>query len=161
MKNVLVLGIGNILLSDEGAGVRAVQHLAEQYRIPPQLTLIDGGTMGLEILPYLEGKTHLFLVDAVANGQGAGHVTKKLLTDPGVFFRNKISPHQLGISEVLGAATLTDCLPSTIILFGIEPKTLQAGLSFSPEVENGLPSLIRLLIEEIEATGIPLHPKAG
>ncbi len=125
MQNLLVLGIGNILLSDEGAGVRAVQYLMEHYRIPPQLTLVDGGTMGLEILPYLEGKSHLFIVDAVASGQGAGHVSQKTLHDAGVFFRNKISPHQLGISEVLSAATLTDCLPATIVLFGIEPKTLR------------------------------------
>ena len=159
MQNLLVLGIGNILLSDEGAGVLAVRHLEENYRIPSHLTLVDGGTMGLEILPYLEGKTHLFIVDAVASGQEPGSVCRKVLSDPGVFFRNKISPHQLGISEVLGAATLTGCLPSSIIFFGIEPKNLRAGLSLSPEVEKGLPSLIKLLTEEIGSTGITLHPK--
>ena len=160
MQNILVLGIGNILLSDEGAGVRAVQYLLDHYKIPPQLTLIDGGTMGLEILPYLEGKTHLFLVDAVASDKGPGHVSRRVMQNAGLFFQNKISPHQLGISEVLSAAALTDCLPPTIVLFGIEPKTLEAGLSFSPEVEKGISKLIELLIDEIEANDIPLRSHA-
>jgi len=159
MHNILVLGIGNILLSDEGAGVRAVEYLSEHYELPPQLTVVDGGTMGLEILPFLEGKDVLFIVDAAASGKEPGYVFKQELRDPGVFLRNKISPHQLGLSEVLGAATLCGCLPSTITLFGIEPKELGAGLEFSDEIQKAFPSLLELLISEIQSLDIKLLPR--
>jgi hydrogenase maturation protease len=159
MKNILVLGIGNILLSDEGAGVRAIEFLNRHYEIPPVLTLVDAGTMGLEILPYLEGKTDLIIVDAVVSDKQPGHVLRKKLNDAGVFFRNKISPHQLGLSEVLGAATLTGCLPPEIVLLGIVPKKLDAGLEFSSEIDKAFPHLIDQLIEEIQSRGICLCPK--
>ncbi len=159
MQNILVLGIGNILLSDEGAGVRAVEYLNAHYKIPPQLTLVDGGTMGLEILPYLEDKDCLIIVDAAALGKAPGYVSRDELIDAGVFFRNKISPHQLGLSEVLGAATLTGCLPGKIILLGIEPGKLDAGLEFSNEVGQAFPLLIDKLVSAIQSCGIPLQEK--
>lgn len=159
MQNILVLGIGNILLSDEGAGVRAVEYLCEHFDIPPHLSLVDGGTMGLEILPYLENKDALLIVDAAVTGKAPGYVFQRQLQDAGVFFRNKISPHQLGLSEVLGAATLMGCLPEKIILFGIEPKELGAGLQFSDEVEKSFPHLIDLVVEGIRSCGVSLQRK--
>ncbi len=157
MQNILVLGIGNILLSDEGAGVRAVEYLSAHYEMPPQLTLVDGGTMGLEILPFLEDKDCLIIVDAAATGKAPGYVSLNELSDAGVFFRNKISPHQLGLSEVLGAATLTGCLPGKIILLGIEPGKLDAGLEFSDEVGQAFPLLIDKLVSTIQSFDVTLE----
>ncbi|MFZ5776431.1 MAG: HyaD/HybD family hydrogenase maturation endopeptidase [Thermodesulfobacteriota bacterium] len=133
--NVLVLGVGNVLLSDEGAGVRVIERLRKTHRFPGQVELLDGGTMGLELLPWLEERSHLFIVDAIRSDNPPGSVMVRQLDDPPAFFRQKISPHQIGLSELLAVASLQNCLPGSVTLFGITPADLSTGIELSPEGE--------------------------
>lgn len=152
----LVLGIGNLLLGDEGVGIRVVENLLARYRLPPEVEAIDGGTMGLELLPYLAGRRLLILLDAVRTGAAPGTVVQRELDDPAAFFREKISPHQIGIAEVLSVAMLTNELPGRILLIGVVPKEMATGLDLSPEIAARLPVMADMVATELTAAGFPL-----
>ncbi len=155
--NVLVLGVGNILLSDEGVGVKVVEELQHRYEFSGSIEIIDGGTMGMELLPYFDERSHILIVDAVKTGKEPGTIIR--IDDPPAFFSAKISPHQIGLADVLGAAAITDNLPRNIALFGIEPKEISTGLDLSPEVAQNLNRLVDMLVSELEAIGVKVQSK--
>jgi hydrogenase maturation protease len=154
--NILVLGLGNMLLSDEGAGGRAVEELKRLYAFPSEVEIIDGGTMGFELLPYLEGRSHLLVVDAVTNNGIPGSTVRLELDDPPAYFRTRLSPHQIGLADILALASMEGYMPPKTILFGIEPKDLSTGLEISPEVEAGISRLVEMVVEEIGRFGCPV-----
>jgi len=156
--NVLVLGLGNILLSDEGAGVKAVEELQHRYDCSDAVEIIDGGTMGLELLPYFEERSHILILDAVKTGQKPGTIVK--IEDPPAYFRNRTSPHQIGLADVMGVAAITDILPRDITLFGIEPKQISTGLDLSTEVAQNVSRLVDMVAAELEAIGAKIQSKA-
>jgi len=146
-----------MLLSDEGAGNKAVEDLQQRFHFPPEVEVVDGGTMGLDLLPYLDDRTHLFIIDAVKSGNAPGTMVRLELDNPPAYFRTKISPHQLGLSEVLAVATLTDNLPPKIVLFGIEPKDLSTGLGMSPEVAENIGRLAEMVVDELTGLGLKVE----
>jgi len=160
--NVLVLGVGNILLSDEAAGVRVVEEFSRSFELPPEVEVLDGGTSGVELLPYLDERTHLIIVDVAQNSRlDPGETfTLDLSESPG-HFQQKISPHQLGLSDVLAIAQMTDALPPSITLVGIKPKDLSTGLELSPEVSAAIPKAVDLLFHELKDLGLELIRKTG
>lgn len=151
---ILVLGIGNILLSDEGAGVEVVNRLQKHYKIPETVEVVDGGTVGIELLPWLEGRTHIIIVDAVRSENPPGTVLR--IDDVPAFFQNKISPHQIGITDVLAMAYITDELPPNVSLIGIEPETLSDGIALSETVSEKIETMVEMVAQEIERTGISM-----
>ena len=155
--NVLVLGVGNILLSDEGAGVRAVEELQSRYNCPDTVEIVDGGTVGFELLPYFENRSHILIFDAVKTGNKPGTIVR--IDDPPAFFQKKVSPHQIGLADVMGMAVITDTMPQNIALFGIEPKELSTGLELSPEVARNLSQLVDMVVAELKAIGIKVQAK--
>ena len=157
--SILVLAIGNILLSDEGAGIRTMERLQARYHLPPEVEAVDGGTMGLALLPCLKGRSHVLLIDAVKSGKEPGTVSRIELTNPPAFFRTRISPHQIGLSDVLAVAAMTDGLPPHLLLFGIEPARLETGLDLSPEVAAAIDTLTKLVVQELAGIGIALQPR--
>jgi len=157
VDKILVLGVGNVLLSDEGAGVRAVEQLKLQYAFPPQVELIDGGTMGLDLLEYLDDTGHLFIVDAIISTQRPGAVVIEKLLDPPAYFRRKISPHQIGLSELLAVAAMQDCLPPAITLFGIVPLDLSTGIELSPEATAAVGQVVLAVVKELALLGVEVE----
>ena len=155
--NVLILGLGNILLSDEGAGVKVVEELQRCYDFSDPVEIIDGGTMGMELLPYFDDRSHILIVDAVKTGNEPGTIVR--IDDPPAFFSTKTSFHQIGLADVLGAAAITDNLPRNIMLFGIEPKEMSTGLDLSPEVAHNLSRLVDMVVAELEAIGVKVQSK--
>jgi len=155
--NILVLGIGNLLLSDEGAGIKAVEELQRRYNCSEAVEIIDGGTMGLELLPYFEKRSHVLIIDAVKTGKDPGTIVK--IEDPPAFFSSKTSPHQIGLADVMGVAAITGDMPQHTILFGIEPKNLSTGLSLSAEVSRNLNRLVDMVVAELKDIGVDVHPK--
>jgi len=122
---ILVLGIGNILWADEGFGVRVLEALHRDHAFPENVTLLDGGTQGLYLLPYLEEADGVVIIDAVDYGLAPG--TLHILTDdevPAVLATRKVSLHQTGFQEILGLLALRGHTPSRIVLVGVQPELL-------------------------------------
>lgn len=152
----LVLGIGNLLLGDEGVGIRVVENFLARYALPPEVEALDGGTMGMALLPYLAGRRLLILLDAVRTGAAPGTVVQRELNDPAAFFREKISPHQLGIAEVLSVASLTNELPGRILIIGVVPKEMNTGLDLSPEIAATIGVMADMVAAELATAGFPV-----
>jgi hydrogenase maturation protease len=159
--NILVLGIGNLLLSDEGAGVRALEAIEQRFDIPPGVELLDGGTSGMELLGYLQGRDAVIIIDAVTCGKPPGTIVRLEGDQVPALFRRKISPHQLGLSDLLAAARLTDSLPAEVILIGVEPKELGTGLKLSNKVAGVMEELAVLVALELESLGARVAMKKG
>ena len=155
-KKIVVLGVGNLLMGDEGVGVRAVEELGRRYRMPPEVAVIDGGTMGIELLPWLDGCSHLLIVDAM-KGEGPPGETRRIAIDsPPNFFRNRYSPHQIGLADVLALAAMTDALPGTVTLLGIIPQRMDSGLALSEPVAAGMEQLLAMIVAELVGLGANL-----
>ncbi len=153
--NILVLGIGNILLSDEGAGIKVIEQLQQQYKIPDAIEVTDGGTMGVELLPWIEKRSHIIIVDAIRSDNPPGSVLK--VDDVPAFFQNKISPHQIGITDVLAMAYILDDLPPSVILIGVEPETLSGGIELSETISGKIDTMVDMVVSEIENYGVSMQ----
>ncbi len=145
----LVLGLGNILLSDEGVGVRAVEALIEQVQLPPDVEVLDGGTSGMDLLDQIAGRAHLIVVDAVRTGRPPGSIVRLAGDEVPSFFTSKLSPHQLGLSDVLAVLRLMDAAPKRITVIGVEPVCLDLALELSPAVAARLPEVVALIQAEL------------
>jgi hydrogenase maturation protease len=141
--NILVLGIGNLLNRDEGVGVHAVRALqAEAGERFPQATFLDGGTLGLNLLPLVEDATHLLLLDCVDAGRPAGTIVELTKEEIPIYSGVKMSQHQTTFQEVLGLALLREQLPEHLHLIGVQPVSLEIGTDLSPAVLAALPELV-------------------
>ena len=156
--DILVLGIGNVLLTDEGIGVRALKELERKFSFPANVELLDGGTAGIELLRHIRNRDYLIIIDAMKCGQKPGTVVRVEGDDVPAAFRTRISPHQLGLSDLLAAAMLTDELPKNLVLFGVEPESIDIGLELTETVEANLKKLLDAVADELRATGCTLVP---
>ncbi|MCX8084328.1 MAG: HyaD/HybD family hydrogenase maturation endopeptidase [Calditerrivibrio sp.] len=148
--NILVLGLGNLLMNDDAVGVVAVQELKKIINDNDHLRIVDGGTLGLDLLHYLEWADNMIIVDGVDLGIEPGTVVRIEGEDINVVFESKLSPHQMGLKDILLTAELIGCKPSKITLFGIQTKSIQMDMSLSDEVKNSLNKLLKHVIQEIE-----------
>ncbi|MBI5634284.1 MAG: HyaD/HybD family hydrogenase maturation endopeptidase [Nitrospirae bacterium] len=158
---ILVMGVGSILMMDEGIGIRAVEELEKRYRFPENVEILDGGTSGIELLSYISGKDYLIIIDAIKSGNPPGTVLRVEGEDVPAQFLTRISPHQLGISDLLAAATLTDEIPKKLVLFGIEPKEIVMVIGLSDEVRASMGHLVEVVVDELKRLGcdvVPLLP---
>jgi len=156
----VILGIGNTILSDEGVGVRAAEALEEQYDLPEGVEVIDGGTAGMELLGPLSGTDLLLVLDAIKAGRPPGTVVKMVGDEVPVFFRSKLSPHQVSISDVLAGLEFSGDPPGDLVLIGVEPDNLELGLELTPAIAARVPEMVRLAAEELAARGVDLKEKA-
>jgi hydrogenase maturation protease len=154
----VVLGVGNILLSDEGIGVHAVNSLAARYSIPAEVEVIDGGTSAMDCLDRIAGSDLLLIADCVRSGREPGALVRLADGDLQAFFRTRISPHQVGLSDVLATLALHGISPARTVLVGAEPKSLGLGLEPTPELLAQLPALVGALAAELAAAGLRLEP---
>lgn len=156
---VVVLGVGNTLLCDEGIGVCAVEALQERYHLPHEVAVIDGGTAGMELLESLEDVDKLIIIDCVRVGQPPATVVRRIDDEVPQFFRTKISPHQIGISDVLAALQLRERFPKHLALIGIQPKSLDTGMELTPEIAATIPQVLAMTVEELVNFGIKVVEK--
>ena len=154
---VVVLGVGNILLTDEGLGVRAVERLQAEYHLPADITLIDGGTSAMEILEDLENLDALIIADAVFAHQEPGALVKLEGDAVPAFFKRNMSPHQVGLSDVLAALQFNDRDPKKTVICGIKPVSMQLGMELSPEVAAKLPELVDMVVGELRKLGLDVR----
>jgi hydrogenase maturation protease len=153
-SHVLVLGVGNVLMQDEGLGVRAVERLQERYHLPPGVRAVDGGVMGLELLPYLEDADRVLILDAVKTDRPPGSLVRIEGRDIPVALALKTSIHQVGLQEVLAVGRFRGTLPAHITLWGMEPASIEVGADLSPTVDAALDDLINAVAEDLDAEPI-------
>lgn len=157
--SVLVLGVGNILLTDEGIGVRVVEALEQRYLIPEGVQVMDGGTAGMELLDSIASREHVILVDAVNTGAEPGTVVCLVDEEVPALFRTKISPHQLGISDLLGVLRVTGEMPKRMTLFGVVPFSLDTSVELSESMLPKVDELLELTVAELKHQGYTLTEK--
>ncbi|MBA7624459.1 hypothetical protein ES703_31868 [subsurface metagenome] len=157
VPRITVLGIGNLLLRDEGVGVHLVQQLAGNDISYVNLNIIDGGTSP-DILSLVDdGIDKLIIVDAVKAGNRAGTIYRFGFADLGFDSEMPISLHDIGVLDSLRMMALLNNQPKSTVIIGIEPKAIDYGLELSPEVEERLPEVIKLVLKEIEETNTAME----
>ncbi|MDM8568313.1 HyaD/HybD family hydrogenase maturation endopeptidase [Thiotrichales bacterium HSG1] len=159
MNDLLILGVGNLLLTDEGIGVHAVNDLLQKYHIPDGIEVVDGGTAGMELLTFIARARQVIILDAIKTGQKAGTIICLEDEQVPVFFRTKLSPHQLGLSDILAAVKLTGEQPEKVTIFGIEPHKIELGMELSDIVAVQLDSFIDLIVKKVNGLGFKLSEK--
>lgn len=149
---LLVLGVGNILMRDEGVGVRVVERLrVSPELLPADVRIVDGGTLGLDLLPLIEEARGLVLVDAIDVQAAPGTLVVLRGHDVTGAFGGHVSPHQVGVGDLVAIGELTAVLPEAITLVGIQLAEIDVGLELSEAVEAAVPGAVIAVRDELRA----------
>jgi hydrogenase maturation protease len=152
---VLVLGLGNVVCTDDGAGIAAVHKLIREYDLPKGVVALDGGTLGLSLLPLVDSADQLILVDAI-RGEGPPGTPVRIEGDEvaGAVYE-RLSPHQIGVADLLAGASLLDRYPKRVVVIGVVPESIELGLERTPAVEASIPELVERVVQELTEMGYP------
>ena len=150
----VVLGLGNMLMADDGVGLAALARLEEEWFIPRDVELVDGGTWGMNLLPVIEAADRVLILDAIDLGDPPGTLIRLEGEEIPRFLAMKLSPHQIDLREVLALAELRGTLPRQVIALGIQPARVEMSTVFSAEVASRLDQLIHLAAEVLYDWGI-------
>ena len=156
---MLVLGLGNVLCGDDGAGVIVVHRLRREWELPEEVRVVDGGTLGLDLLALVAASDRVILVDAVRADAPPGTLVR-LSGDavaPAVYER--LSPHQVGVADLIAGAALVDEYPTEVVICGIVPAMTDLQLGTTPEVTARLEDLLDSVLEELAHHGYPPVPR--
>ena len=147
-SDTVVVGIGNTILSDDGVGVHAARRLQDDARLPAGVTVLDGGTLGLDLAPFVSDAARLLFLYAANSGEAPGTLTRMRGTDL-LSATRSWSVHQLGVADLIAALTLLSSKPQDIIVLGVQPAHTDWGTSLSPEVEAALIPLVDAALEQL------------
>jgi len=150
---VLVVGLGNPIMADDGLGLAALARLRQEWRLPESVRLVDGGTWGMNLLPLIEAEERVVFLDAIDMGLPPGALVRLARRDLPRFLGHKLSPHQVDLREVLALAELRGRLPSHLVAIGLQPGRVEMAVGLSPEVESGLDELLMAAVERLESWG--------
>jgi hydrogenase maturation protease len=150
-SSLLVLGLGNLLLGDDGVGSAAIALLLDRYRPPRDVRVLDGGTLGLSLLPYLDEADVVILVDAIRADAAPGSLVRLDGEQVAPAVATRLSPHQIGVSDLLDGARWLDRYPTRLVLLGIVPETMELAVGLSPQVARSLPDLVERVVDEAAA----------
>jgi hydrogenase maturation protease len=146
-------------LSDEGVGVHVAQRLIREYNLPEDILVLDGGTLGLDLLYYLEGIENLLMIDAVLMNKEPGSLLRMVDDEVPSYMSFKMSPHHIGIPDMLFAAKLKGLYPPNVILWGVQPGVVELGLDLSESVAKQVDTLLDKILEELHLWGCKLQPQ--
>jgi len=152
MKAV-VLGVGNTLRADEGVGVRAVESLRHEYRLPDGVAVIDAGTSSMEMLEDLSHLDFLLVIDAIDDGKAPGTLLRLEGDAVPVFFRRNLSPHGIGLSDVLAALEFLGAAPKETLILGVQPLSLDLSMALTPTIAARVPELVAQAVAELQQRG--------
>jgi len=153
--NILVAGLGNVLMGDDGAGPWVIRFLESHYRFPPQVTVLDLGTPGLNITSFLQGYESIIFVDTVHGDGPPGSVLTfgrdaLLNATP----QARIGPHDPGVHEALWSLELAGCGPRNLLLVGVIPEACALGESLSAPVQSAIPAIVRIILAYLRSNGV-------
>ena len=158
MAGAVVLGVGNPLLRDDGVGLAALERLRAEWEPGPDVSLVDGGTWGMNLLPTIEDADALILLDAINAGVGAGEALVLEREEVPRFLGLKLSPHQIDLREVLALADLRGTLPTRTVVIGVQPGVVSAGIGMTPRVAAAVDVVVRRAVERLAAWGYRCDP---
>ena len=152
IRRKVILGLGNILNGDEGAGIYALKELENllSEELKKKMELVDGGVLGLDLLPYVEGASHLLILDAADTGAAPGTVVEYKDEEINLFYHQRLSWHQLGFQEVLAVAKIRHRYPDSVYLLGIQPENISPGVGLSQKLRKPVKNMARRALDIIE-----------
>ncbi len=159
VAEITVLGIGNIILSDEGFGVRVVEFLKKNYEFPENVQLLDGGTLGVELMHFVVGTSKLLIIDSIDGGGVAGKIFHLRGDEILNHFTQKISAHEVGIQDILTMLDVTGKKIPCVELIGAQPFSLEAGVNLTPSMQKLLPTFAEKSLEILTAWGVDWRKK--
>jgi hydrogenase maturation protease len=160
-SRVLVLGLGNVLLGDDGVGPAAIARLERDYRVPPAVRLVEGGTLGLLLLDEIAEARHVILVDAVATGAPPGALVRLDGAEVMDAVRDRLSVHQVGVADLLNAARLIGRYPASVVLLGLVPGAISLALARTHVVEDAIGTLVSAIVTELKTLGYALAAQSN
>jgi hydrogenase maturation protease len=152
---LLILGLGNVLCSDDGLGPTVVAHFERAFRPPERCVVEDGGTLGLSLLPMVEDARRVILVDAVRLDAPPGTAVRLAGGEIEPAVRERLSVHQVGVADVVDALRLRDRMPEELVLLGAVPGSVGLGLGLTPPVQAAVPDLVERVAAEAARLGFP------
>jgi hydrogenase maturation protease len=158
---LLVLGLGNVLLEDDGVGSAAVTRLLELYEAPDGVRVLDGGTLGLSLLPYLDTADAVILVDAIRVDEEPGTLVRLEGDEVPPAVATRLSPHQVGVADLLDGARWLERYPRHLVLLGLVPGSMALAVGLSSRVGRSLPMLVERVVEEARTLGFAFRRKSA
>ena len=152
-RRALLLGLGNVLCGDDGLGVVAVERLAQRFHWPDEVALVDGGTRGLALLPLLEDADEVWILDAVRADALPGSLLRLGGEEVEPALRERLSPHQIGVADLLDALRWRDRWPARLRLLGLVPESIALRLGLSEPVAAALDGLVTEAAAEVARAG--------
>jgi hydrogenase maturation protease len=157
--SILVIGMGNVLMQDEGIGVRAVEELEARYHLPGNVRAVDGGTTGMELFEPMRNADCLIIADAVNADYPSGTLVRIANEEIRAFFQTKLSNHQLGLSDLLALLAFKGETPRHVVIIGMVPHVLENRLGLSAPAAAGLDDMVRMLVDELTRLGTFVSPR--
>lgn len=160
IKKIGVLGIGNLLMRDEGFGVHCIEELNTHYHIPENVQILDGGTAGIMLAPFIEEMDVLYLLDTVNLQDEPGSIHR--FSDQDVRsgdIQTRMSPHQIGLLEILALCKLSGKAPDRVEMITVVPDDLSMGIGLSLRLEPKIDEVLEILLDCLAADGIFLRKK--
>jgi len=149
----LVLGLGNMVMGDDAFGIRVIEELQKHYEFSEGVKLVDGGTLGLDLLPLIEDAQRLLIIDALEMKDRPGRVFRLAGDDVVQEFASRLSIHQAGVRDLLAAAELQGYLPSELVVWAIQPASSEMHLGLSPAVAFSIDQVMVEVVAELENWG--------
>ncbi len=158
---IVVLGLGNLLRRDEGLGIRALERLQARYTLPDAVQLVDGGTLGLELLCYLEGAARVLILDAALTDGPPGTLLRAGGDEVPSFFGMRTSPHEIALADLLAVTKLRGTGPKELVVWGMQPAALELGWELSEAVAAHLDALVDAAATELQRWGLDMKRRIG
>jgi hydrogenase maturation protease len=159
--SILVLGLGNTIMTDDGFGVNVVNALSSRYLFHGPVKLVDGGTLGLDLLPFLEEIESLIILDALDMRAAPGEIFRLEGDEVPRAFASKLSVHQMGLQDLLAVAELQGHVPKDLVVWGVQPECIEMGTELTATVEAAVEPVVAKVLEELQRWGITYATRSG
>lgn len=159
-EKTLVMGLGNRIMTDDAAGLFALESFGGAYSVPEVVSLFDGGTLGLELLHYMEGYENVLIADCIVGMGSPGDVIRVEAAEVAIVFDRCLSPHQMGLKDIIAILELQQRTPKRMTVVGLVGSMLDVGTELSPEVAAAVPKAVTMMAEILRSWGVEVTPRA-
>ena len=148
-------------MGDEGVGIHALNKLQESYTFSPDINFVDGGTIGIDLIPYFEDCKKMIIIDAVDFQEAPGYIGVLQNEEIKYRFNTKLSLHHAGLSDVLSIIELQDIKAPDMVLIGVQPEKVEMGLELTETISKKMDSVIQIMLKKLEEWNIKSNPASS